>query len=83
LRVVSDNLIAVPTWQQKLGQDDAHVVAVASKRDERVHSQGRVLGDRSVLYKYVNPNLVAIFTQGYHPSHKSKYEYETSIESLR
>jgi hypothetical protein len=27
---------------------------------ERVHSQGRVLGDRSVLYKYVNPNLVVV-----------------------
>lgn len=27
---------------------------------EHVHSQGRVLGDRSVLYKYSNPNLVAI-----------------------
>lgn len=27
---------------------------------EKVHSAGRVLGNRSVLYKYVNPNLVAI-----------------------
>lgn len=27
---------------------------------ERVHSQGKVLGDRSVLYKYSNPNLVAV-----------------------
>lgn len=25
-----------------------------------MHSQGKVLGDRSVLYKYNNPNLVAI-----------------------
>lgn len=25
-----------------------------------MHSQGRVLGNRSVLYKYANPNLVAI-----------------------
>ena len=31
---------------------------------EHVHSQGRVLGDRSVLYKYLNPNLVAIVTEG-------------------
>lgn len=29
-----------------------------------MHSQGRVLNDRSVLYKYNNPNLVAIATQG-------------------
>ncbi|VDK17719.1 unnamed protein product [Anisakis simplex] len=27
---------------------------------ERVHSHGKVLGDRSVLYKYSNPNLVVI-----------------------
>lgn len=30
---------------------------------EHVHSQGRVLGDRSVLYKYSNPNLVAAAIQ--------------------
>lgn len=29
---------------------------------EHVHSQGKVLGDRSVLYKYDNPNLVAIMS---------------------
>ena len=34
-----------------------------SKRlDEHVHSVGRVLGDRSVLYKYLNPNLIAFAT---------------------
>lgn len=27
---------------------------------EKTHSQGRVLIDRSVIYKYLNPNLVAI-----------------------
>lgn len=31
---------------------------------ERVHSQGHVMADRSVLYKYVNPNLVAVVTEG-------------------
>jgi len=31
--------------------------------NERVHSQGRVLPDRSVSYKYMNPNLVAIATE--------------------
>ncbi|XP_050691412.1 ER membrane protein complex subunit 1-like [Eriocheir sinensis] len=32
---------------------------------EKVHSPGRVLADRSVLYKYVNPNLAVVTTQGY------------------
>lgn len=27
-----------------------------------MHSQGKVLGDRSVLYKYANPNLVAVMS---------------------
>ena len=30
---------------------------------EHVHSQGKVLGDRRVLYKYLNPNLVAVATK--------------------
>ncbi|VEL26356.1 unnamed protein product [Protopolystoma xenopodis] len=29
-----------------------------------MHSIGRVLGDRNVLYKYVNPNLLAVLTAG-------------------
>ena len=29
-----------------------------------MHSQGRVLGDRSVLYKYLNPNLVVVIAEG-------------------
>uniref|UniRef100_A0A915PQG2 ER membrane protein complex subunit 1 n=1 Tax=Setaria digitata TaxID=48799 RepID=A0A915PQG2_9BILA len=32
----------------------------AGNLEEKVHSAGRVLGNRSVLYKYANPNLVAV-----------------------
>ena len=32
---------------------------------ERVHSPGRVMADRSVLYKYVNPNLAVVVSQGH------------------
>lgn len=39
---------------------------------EKVHSPGRVLADRSVLYKYVNPNLAVVTTQGYDHVTKSK-----------
>ena len=31
---------------------------------EHVHSQGRVLGDRSVLYKYLNPNMIMVTAEG-------------------
>jgi len=31
---------------------------------EHVHSQGIVLADRSVLYKYLNPNLAVVVAEG-------------------
>ena len=32
--------------------------------EERVHSQGRVMADRNVLFKYVNPNLALTLSEG-------------------
>ncbi|TPP58917.1 ER membrane protein complex subunit 1 [Fasciola gigantica] len=40
------------------------VASAARPLTEHIHSVGRVLGDRSVLYKYLNPNLVAVVTSG-------------------
>ncbi|RWS21769.1 hypothetical protein B4U80_04341 [Leptotrombidium deliense] len=37
---------------------------IFKKHGEHVHSQGRVLGDRSVLYKYLNPNLMVVTIEG-------------------
>uniref|UniRef100_A0A671TKE5 ER membrane protein complex subunit 1 n=1 Tax=Sparus aurata TaxID=8175 RepID=A0A671TKE5_SPAAU len=49
--------VVIPTEVQK-------IVSVKGKRpNEHVHSQGRVMGDRSVLYKYLNPNLLALVTE--------------------
>lgn len=49
------------TWEVNLGP--AKILSVSAKRgSERVHSQGKVLFDRSVYYKYVNPNLLAVAT---------------------
>ena len=39
-------------------------VSIIDDRLDRVHSAGIVLGDRSVLYKYTNPNLIAVVTEG-------------------
>ena len=39
---------------------------------EHVHSQGVVLGDRSVMYKYLNPNLIAITAEGEEASQKDQ-----------
>ncbi|XP_011303674.1 ER membrane protein complex subunit 1 isoform X2 [Fopius arisanus] len=60
-----EELIAHKVWELVLAPKNQKITHVVSKSPiERVHSQGRVLGDRSVLYKYINPNLVAVVTQG-------------------
>ncbi|XP_068157293.1 ER membrane protein complex subunit 1 isoform X1 [Drosophila tropicalis] len=61
-------------WNVRLGghSSEQQIIGVAGKNPiEHVHSQGRVLGDRSVLYKYINPNLVAFVTQSPDATHKS------------
>ncbi|KAJ8017248.1 hypothetical protein DPEC_G00015830 [Dallia pectoralis] len=51
-------------WEVVLPTDVQKIVEVKGKRpNEHVHSQGRVMGDRSVLYKYLNPNLLAVVTE--------------------
>lgn len=67
------NLYAYKVWEQAFNPKTQRITHVAMKNPiERVHSQGRVLSDRSVLYKYVNPNLISIVTQGISGSNKGK-----------
>ena len=47
-----------------------------------MHSQGRVLGDRSVLYKYLNPNVVAIVTEGTEGGAKGQQNFTHSIQRI-
>ncbi|XP_039284689.1 ER membrane protein complex subunit 1 isoform X2 [Nilaparvata lugens] len=65
----SQKLVASEVWRIQLSHK---ITGLMSKSPlEKVHSQGRVLGDRSVLYKYINPNLVAVMTQAEDPIHKN------------
>ncbi|XP_029689875.1 ER membrane protein complex subunit 1 isoform X1 [Takifugu rubripes] len=51
-------------WEVVIPTEIQRIVSVKGKRpNEHVHSQGRVMGDRSVLYKYLNPNLLAVVTE--------------------
>ncbi|KAM3921250.1 ER membrane protein complex subunit 1 [Leptodactylus fuscus] len=51
-------------WEILLPSELQRITVVKGKRsNEHVHSQGRVMGDRSVLYKYLNPNLLALITE--------------------
>lgn len=73
VRSTAGGLQTRPIWQVNVsGSGGAHrIVRLAAKNQlERVHSQGRVFNDRSVLYKYVNPNLVAVATIGPDAVHK-------------
>uniref|UniRef100_A0A1A9Z6J0 ER membrane protein complex subunit 1 n=1 Tax=Glossina pallidipes TaxID=7398 RepID=A0A1A9Z6J0_GLOPL len=66
-------LTTLPLWNVDLSghNGDHKIISIASKNPlERVHSQGRVMPDRSVLYKYINPNLVAVFTLAKDDVHK-------------
>lgn len=68
---------ALPIWGINVGGagNIQKITNIAMKSSiEHVHSQGRVLNDRSVLYKYINPNLVAVATQGPDSIHKCKRE---------
>ena len=65
-----ENPKAQIVWTSRIPVDEAVPVnermRVTFKRfGENVHSQGRVLGDRNVLYKYLNPNLAVITTIRY------------------
>lgn len=49
-------------WQFKTPPDEVLVSLVARPIEDPVASVGRVLGDRRVLYKYLNPNLLLVAT---------------------
>ncbi|XP_038062197.1 ER membrane protein complex subunit 1-like [Patiria miniata] len=67
----SESISADVVWNVRLPATDKGIVKLQGKKHtEHVHSQGRVLGDRSVLYKYLNPNLVAVVTEGQDTSAK-------------
>lgn len=48
----------IETWNIKVGEGDS-IVAFASRTDDPVVNVGIVLGNRTVLYKYLYPNLVS------------------------
>ena len=69
--LISDDEIKLTTiWT--LTSPGATVMHLVSKpTDQTVHSQGRVMADRSVLFKYINPNLAFVLAEGKDASSKS------------
>ncbi|KAI0019096.1 DUF1620-domain-containing protein [Xylariomycetidae sp. FL0641] len=58
--VKGDRAIGVPAWtfSPSAGQKIVHTASRSSH--DPIASIGRVLGDRSVLYKYLNPNSIVV-----------------------
>ena len=72
---IKEQLTASVVWKLQLCSADVSYgetigSIVGRHPEEKVHSQGRVLADRSVLYKYLNPNLVVVTTEGNHPHYR-------------
>ena len=56
-------IFQVPVWSfSSAGATIIHMLAKPT--EEVVHSQGRVMADRSVLFKYINPNLAFVLAEG-------------------
>lgn len=73
VKLENNQLSTLPLWNVDLGghNGDHKIITVATKNPiETIHSHGRVMPDRSVLYKYMNPNLIAVFTQATDSIHK-------------
>uniref|UniRef100_A0A8C9UPP6 ER membrane protein complex subunit 1 n=1 Tax=Spermophilus dauricus TaxID=99837 RepID=A0A8C9UPP6_SPEDA len=62
------------SWELTIPPEVQRIVKVKGKRSsEHVHSQGRVMGDRSVLYKSLNPNLLAVVTESMDVHHERTF----------
>ncbi|XP_064027979.1 ER membrane protein complex subunit 1 isoform X2 [Pogoniulus pusillus] len=68
------DLTTEESWEVIIPTEVQRIVAVKGKRsNEHVHSQGRVMGDRSVLYKSLNPNLLAVVTESTDTHHERTF----------
>uniref|UniRef100_A0A8C9EN61 ER membrane protein complex subunit 1 n=1 Tax=Pavo cristatus TaxID=9049 RepID=A0A8C9EN61_PAVCR len=68
------DLTTEESWQVSIPTEVQRIVTVKGKRSsEHVHSQGRVMGDRSVLYKSLNPNLLAVVTESTDTHHERTF----------
>ncbi|KAI9472951.1 hypothetical protein BDB00DRAFT_860797 [Zychaea mexicana] len=56
------SLTAQPVWSLDIPQDESVVAVGERATDEKVALIGRVLGNRNVMYKYLNPHMFAVMT---------------------
>ncbi|KDQ54694.1 hypothetical protein JAAARDRAFT_182191 [Jaapia argillacea MUCL 33604] len=60
-----EKFVAYPTWRKSFPMDETiQSVVKRQGREWPVASLGKVRGDRTTMYKYLNPNLFVVLTQG-------------------
>ncbi|KAJ3048353.1 hypothetical protein HK097_010648 [Rhizophlyctis rosea] len=64
-----------PSWSLRLQEGEKIAALPVREFDEQIASLGRVLGNRSVLYKYLNPNLLAFATTKQNDTAQTLYIY--------
>jgi len=71
LLTVSNQAVSLtPVWN--LVSPGTKILKIRTRRsEEKVHSAGRVMADRSVLFKYMNPNLALVMSEGLDSSSKT------------
>ncbi|XP_069466496.1 ER membrane protein complex subunit 1 [Ambystoma mexicanum] len=80
---LKQDLTTEESWEIVIPADIQRITTVKGKRsNEHVHSQGRVMGDRSVLYKYLNPNLLAVVTESTDLHHERTFIGMYLIDSV-
>lgn len=59
----TDSVMAKEMWAVNFDPEIETIAAVATKHPKaKVNSVGETLGDRNVIYKYLNPNILALAT---------------------
>lgn len=58
-----NSLKVEPVWEFKLPESESAVTLSHPQVNEKVASIGRALGNRNVLYKYLNPHMFAFITR--------------------
>lgn len=57
------SLKAEPVWKFNMPEDEKTIALSHKQPNEKVASLGRALGNRNVLYKYLNPHMFALVTK--------------------
>ncbi|KAI8335748.1 hypothetical protein BC941DRAFT_377420 [Chlamydoabsidia padenii] len=57
-----NSLTAQPVWNMALPKGEQLVVLDGQRQRHQAASLGRVLGNRNVFYKYLNPNMLTLIT---------------------